>query len=403
MTLVMSTTTKLGLILAMPLIGCVGQINGSTAPDAAPPTGGNADAAPVGGGPDAAPAAAMYAVTGVTKDYESGDPLANIALDTDGLGGMQTTSDTTGAYALQNVPASSAFTFRAIPAAMSSYVPTVDPEIDVVNQNIVTDVRVVSAVYAQRQYTTVGLPMSATGSLLIVDLKNLDGTSWTGVPLEGITLVPTGMMTPITADHYFIGATGDVDPTILVSTEFPAPGAGGGGGTGGGGGGMMMAGHARVAFLNVPTGSYTVQVSFTPTGATNTISASGTAKTYDAGATLGRVLHDPATDGGTMYKFTTDIYPILQRASMGGQDCANCHTMGGAAGNLLILDDGATSVYTRLMANPLYINLTTPADSELLTKPLYETPPNHPNAIWLDTTNPYYMKILMWITSGAPM
>ena len=124
--------------------------------------------------------------------------------------------------------------------------------------------------------------------------------------------------------------------------------------------------------------------------------------TYDGGATLTRVNHDPAAGGGTP-SFTTDIYPIFAKASQGGQDCASCHTLGGSAGNVLILDDGAANVHARLIASTLLVNLADPAASLILTKPLYEEPPNHPNAVWLDITDPYYMKILAWITGGAPL
>ena len=45
----------------------------------------------------------------------------------------------------------------------------------------------------------------------------------------------------------------------------------------------------------------------------------------------------------------------------------------------------------------------TPADSLLLTKPLYDDPPNHPNATFLDMNDPDYIVFLQWITQGAPL
>ena len=47
--------------------------------------------------------------------------------------------------------------------------------------------------------------------------------------------------------------------------------------------------------------------------------------------------------------------------------------------------------------------LATPATSMLLTKPLYEDPPNHPNATFLDVSDPDYIVILQWIEQGAAL
>jgi hypothetical protein len=376
------TFTRAMILAVLFASGCSGQV--SAADDDSDPT---ADGAPVG--PDAAPGT-TYAVTGTTKDYSSSDPLPDIALATEGLvPALQTQSDPAGAYTLAEVPASSSFYFRAMPSG-TTYMQTVNPPVTVLDADLTADVRVVSMVYAQRQHTTADVPRAPGNGLVLAQLQNLDNSPWEGVPIEAITLIPDGTTTPVPINAFFIGATGDVDLALLVSTAFPS-----------GGGGMMP--KARVALLDVPPGVYTMSINFTPPGTTETQAAAAMVSVFADAATIGRVVHDPATDTGGVPGFTGDVYPILQRASQGGQDCASCHTAMGVAGNVLILDDGAPNVHARLLANPLYVDLITPAASLLLTKPLFETPPNHPNAIWLDETDPYYQKILLWIEGGAPL
>jgi hypothetical protein len=248
---------------------------------------------------------------------------------------------------------------------------------------VVADVFVASVPFRDRQYNTVNIPMTANTSLVVSSLEKLDGTPIADIPLTGITLVdmlgqPVPGVTP-----YFVGVNGDVDPALTVSTIYGARGA-------------------RVAFLNVPTGAWIIKVTYTPAGGLAPITDQGMAMTFDNGVTITKVIEDPTNAQGGTPSFTTDVYPILQKASKGGQDCASCHTAGGV-GAVLIMDDGAAAVYARLKAAPGVIDLATPANSMLLSYPLYETPPNHPNATWLDTTNPYYQKILLWITGGAPI
>ena len=64
-------------------------------------------------------------------------------------------------------------------------------------------------------------------------------------------------------------------------------------------------------------------------------------------------------------------------------------------------DVPAADVHAALIARAGVINLATPADSLLLTNPLYETPPDHPNATFGSLDNTFYQKWLQWITDGA--
>lgn len=364
--------------LCVVLVGCVGEITGldeepDAAPSPAPDAGGEAG--------DAGSPVPSYSVTGSVRDYANGDPLPDVALAVEGLDpGMQAVSDPSGAFTLEGVPGSSAFYFRAMPSG-TTYLPTTNASVTVLDANVTADVYVVSAVYRQRQHSTVAIPLAPSTSLVVGELVNLDGTPLTGIPLAAVSIMPAGGGPGVGNGPYFIGGAGDVDPNLLVSTAF--------------------GGRARVAFLNVPSGAHMIMVNHAPLDGPRIV-AVGSATTYDNGATLARAVHDPTAGQGTP-SFKTDVYPILQKASLGGQDCASCHSAGKVAGAVLILDDGADVVHARLLANPLLVNLQVPADSLLLTKPLYESPPNHPNAIWLDATDPHYLKILAWISGGAPL
>jgi len=101
--------------------------------------------------------------------------------------------------------------------------------------------------------------------------------------------------------------------------------------------------------------------------------------------------------------FTTDIYPRLKRASLGGLGCANCHTAGGVAA-ILQFDLPVAEAHAAILARPGVIAPpATAALSLLLTKPLYEDPPNHPNATFLTALDPDYLIIMEWISQGAPL
>jgi hypothetical protein len=233
--------------------------------------------------------------------------------------------------------------------------------------------------------------------------------------MSALTIEPDGGGTPVGLGPYFVGMNGDIDPLLTQSTVFN--------------------GRARAVFLNVPPGSYTMFARGAPGGmmggADAGVADAGLpgpdAAPGDAGILPEVILlasgaliaaSDMTINGATLallekiggmgdgggigpQSFEADIYPLLQKASQGGQGCASCHTAGGPAA-LLIMNDGAAAVHARLIADPEVVNLLVPEASLLLTKPLYESPPNHPNATWLDVNDPAYKKVHAWITQGAP-
>ena len=104
-----------------------------------------------------------------------------------------------------------------------------------------------------------------------------------------------------------------------------------------------------------------------------------------------------------LFRSEADVHPRLQKAANGGLGCANCHTALGTAA-LLQFDLPVAAAHEAIMGRPGVVNPPAQAAlSLLLTKPLYEDPPNHPNATFLTTLDPDYIVIMEWIQQGAPL
>ncbi|MBL9019241.1 MAG: hypothetical protein JNL83_33945, partial [Myxococcales bacterium] len=231
-------------------------------------------------------------------------------------------------------------------------------------------------------------PVTAGKAFLAVELQRNNGTPLTDIAVTDIVLLDANNQPVTVAGTYFFGATGDVDPALITATAFGTPP------------------RSRVALLDAPPGNYTLRVTY-PNGQGGTATNNTPVSFAADGATL--ALSGGGMPGGggggtpiTNPKFTTDVYPKLQKASAGGLGCANCHTLGGPAGGVLRLDLGAQATLDAMKARLGVLNLTTPADSLLLTKPLYEPAPyNHPNATFVDINDADYKLILLWIQQGA--
>jgi Cu-Zn family superoxide dismutase len=120
----------------------------------------------------------------------------------------------------------------------------------------------------------------------------------------------------------------------------------------------------------------------------------------------------PSTPGMPMPEptgvdFDTQVYPLFLSISQGGYGCQGCHTNAGgavpAAG--LNLYGGPDLAFASLSptAFPMRVNLTTPAESKLLTKPLYESAgaQDHPIYAFTSVADPAYKIVRKWIEEGA--
>jgi hypothetical protein len=362
--------------------------------------------APVSGTktPDAPPADAPPVDTSQMLSGKAMDYFGNVALDattvaTDGISPqVSATSGMDGSYQLQIAVGSKLF----LVASRTNYRPTRSTPIAVDDTAVTQDAYVMSNADIARQYTTLGLTGPKAGTaVLVADLEKNDGTPLDGIPLTNVQLLDANMQ-PVTGliGPYFFACTGDVDTTLTTApTCTPA--------------------RDRVAFLDVPPGTYSLAVTYPngmagntqiltsvtteADGATLALSG-GTGPGAGAGSGSGSGAGSGSGSGNaTDPTFATDIYPRLQRAAAGGLGCANCHTANGP-GAVLIYDASPTTVLANMLATTGVIDLNTPASSLFLVRPLYEQPPlmqDHPNATFLDTNDPNYKLFLLWITNGA--
>jgi hypothetical protein len=222
------------MTIAVLLTACDGTFDGGTPLD---PT----DAGPGGG--DGAPVVSSLAITGTVHDFFDTSPLPSVLLATDGLTpALSSTSDGAGGYMIADLPDGAVF---SVLAAATNYRATRNPLLTMANEVPGTpalfDIYVVSTIGAQRQASTLGLPTEPDTAVVFAELVNGQGLPKEGVPLDQITLTD-GAGAPAGIGPYFVGTLGDVDDTILTSTAFN--------------------GHARVAFLNVPPGTYTLSALF---------------------------------------------------------------------------------------------------------------------------------------------
>lgn len=104
-----------------------------------------------------------------------------------------------------------------------------------------------------------------------------------------------------------------------------------------------------------------------------------------------------------LVNFDVDVYPLFTQYG-----CNVCHREGGPAAYVLRLDEQPEAVHAALTAPSTTCGASAyktcvndPERSLLLTMPLLEDPPNHPNASFSDTSNPGYVTIKAWIEQGA--
>ncbi len=367
-----SSLTCFGLASLVALGGCAGKA----------PSGPGGDDAEVDAGVDATPDPVGLRLSGKTMDYfTAATPMDMAAIASDGVTPpMMVTSAAGGLYELNGVPTGSKVYFTV---SRTLYRPTRNPPVTVEGVPVMQDLYMATVADINRQYATANKPVTAGRAFLAAELRRNNGLPLEGIAPTDVVLHDSAGAPVIVAGTYFFGAAGDVDPALLTATA--------------------VGGRSRVAMLDVPPGNYTLKVTY-PNGQGGT-QISETPVTFTAdGATLA-ISGGVMAGGGTPItnpKFTTDIYPKLQKAAAGGLGCANCHTLGGPAGGVLKFDDTPTLTLTNMKAIVGVLDLTTPALSRFLTKPLYEPAPyNHPNATFVDINDNDYKLFLKWIQQGA--
>lgn len=374
-----SSLTCLGFIV---LAGCPGNAPPNTGDDTPPEVDAAVEV-------DAPPPDPGQRLSGTTYDYFN--PTAamdQVTLTSDGVNPpMMTLSAIGGLYSIDAVPTGSVF---YLTATRPLYRPTRNPAITVAGVAVMKDIHLMTLQEVANQYATTGNALAPGKAFVAVQLRRNNGMPLDGITLDKITLVDALNVVVPGTKIYVFGAR-DLDPAAGTPTSVTT----------------TIAGRSRIGILDVPPGAYTLKVLYLDgqgveqTQTTPILTAANSATIVLTGNELG--------GGGTMQPppplnptFATDIYPRLQKAATGGLGCANCHTAGGSAGGIIQYDLGATITLDNMKARPGLIDLIAPANSLLLTKPLYEPPPaNHPNATFLDINDQNYKTFLRWITQGA--
>lgn len=364
------------------LVGCAGQAPGG-------PGGGGDDAVDVDAGVDAVPETGQR-LTGKTLDYFTANtPMADATITSDGVSPQMTaTSLVGGEFAIDGVPTGSKVYFSV---ARALYRPTRNVPVTVEGAAVEQNLYMMTIADVNRQYATAGLPPpAATGgkAILIAELQKNNGMPLDGIAPTDVTLLDANnVAVPGISVPLFMGAV-DVDPALTTAT--------------------IVNGRSRVAILDVPPGNHTLKVTYPAGGGGGITTITVPVMTVADGATLavaGGMMGGGGGGGGgaiTNPTFGVHIYPKLQKAAAGGLGCANCHTAGAVAAGVIQYDLGATATLDAMKLRPGLINLLAPAESLLLTKPLYEPAPyNHPNATFIDINDLDYKLILLWITQGA--
>lgn len=343
-------------------------------------------ARPDDGGVDGPPAATGARVGGKAMDYfVANTPLQGAMIATDGVvPPLMATSAADGAFAFENVPAGSQL-FLSV--SRTNYRATRNAPLEIGETAVTSDIYLLSTEDVRRQYATDGKTPTAGKAFVVAEIARPNGTPLTGIPLTDVKLVDNAnAAVPGVIGPYLFGAIGDLTPAATATEAF--------------------GGKVRVAFLDVPAGNFSLKVTFLDGNGQSKTDTTTITATAD-GATIVRSGGKGGGGGGggniTNPRFAQDIFPRLQTAANGGRTCANCHTTGGPAA-VLVMTALPADVLATLKAKAGLIDLTTPANSLLLTKPLYEPPPtpqNHPNATFVDVNDPDYKLILLWITQGA--
>jgi hypothetical protein len=360
----------LSLFALIGIAGCPGKAppDQNTVPDAPP-----ADAADV----------TALTLSGKAMDYFGNMPVDSAALQTDGLDpNAMTASAADGAYSIE-VAVGSVF---YVVGTKTGYRPTRNTPVSVADMPLTQDLYLLTEQDVKNQYTSAGIATPTAGTAFVTAELRRNNNTPLEIPLTGVQLLDSNNAVVTAAKGPFAyNSVGSIDPALTSVTAY--------------------SGRARIAYLDVPPGTYTLAVSYL-NAQNQTMTTNTTLTTVADGATL--VLSGGMQGGGggsniTDPSFAMHIYPKLQRAAQGGLGCANCHTLTGPAA-VLKYDDPADVVLANMKAATGVIDLTTPASSLLLVRPLYEQPPtpqDHPNATFIDTNDADYKLFLLWITNGA--
>lgn len=182
----------------------------------------------------------ILTLTGQVNDYFTATALGGVVLSWSTTA-TPVTSSGTGAYQINNLMATN---ILFITGTLANYRPTRNEPVVLGTTSATADLAVVSLADANRQYAGLGVTPTAATALVFVSLRDAAGLPHTGIPLADIFLADT-LQDPVGTGPFVFGTAGDlVSPATLNTTT-------------------AFNGRARIGFLNVPAGTYTLRVAYT--------------------------------------------------------------------------------------------------------------------------------------------
>lgn len=181
----------------------------------------------------------ILTLSGQVQDYFTDAPLPGVALTWNTALGV--TSSASGTYQINNLMETQ---ILFISASLANYRLTRNEPVILGTASATANLAVVSVADANRQYAAVGAATVPNTAVVFVNLRNAALQPHTGIPIADIVIADT-LDDAVGIGPFVFGAAGDIvsPATLNVTTEFN--------------------GRSRVAFLNVPPGTYTLRVAFT--------------------------------------------------------------------------------------------------------------------------------------------
>jgi hypothetical protein len=185
-------------------------------------------------------------IAGDVLDYFSGNPVSAARVTAVGLSpGLAGTSDAAGRYAFSGESAGSEC-FLSV-TDVDGFADTTTGPFTVTTAPLTIAAFIAATVDVNRQYAIVGRSPSSGMAVVVAHLVDAAGGPLEEVPAADLSLI-AGDGSPIGTGPFFFGPAGDIQPqdALTVSHAFN--------------------GRARAAFLNVPGGDCTLQLTAPQTG-----------------------------------------------------------------------------------------------------------------------------------------
>jgi len=315
-----------------------------------------------------------HSVSGTVVDFVTGEPVAGEASIAPANIETELQVSVSGAtFEVSGVPPGSVFN---LVAGASGYRNTYSIAIEMGDADLADfEAQVVGTTYLEELATTFGVQPTATKGVLIARAVDADRAPLAGV--AGADLYLDGTMPQ--AGPFFLDA--NLQPDMAADSTSSS--------------GYMVLFEldpGQVSLTASPDADIGVVMPVSPVSASAVTLA-------EVAIDVGGQVELPAN-----ISFSQDILPIFST-----RGCDNCHSGGGIGNKIgnLFLDGGAKKTYTEVVEDisPTYgvprVDLAVPENSLMLTVPGPTVVGDHPATIFASTSDPDYLKLLVWIQEGA--